>query len=115
MTPLRQRMIREMQLQQFTPRTIDNVPLGENAPLNQVLLRAAGVVQDSFGQIHVRGDMGNVQYRLIRTASADHVARCAGGIRWMCANEVVFRSWFTSNSRKSAIARSFSLSETAGC
>src|SRR5262245_63088558 len=48
----------------FTPRTISNVPLGENAPLNQVLLRAPGVVQDSFGQIHVRGDMGNVQYRL---------------------------------------------------
>ena len=48
----------------FSPRTIDNVPLGENAPLNQVLLRAPGVVQDSFGQIHVRGDMGNVQYRL---------------------------------------------------
>src|SRR5882724_9819264 len=48
----------------FTPRTIDNVPLGENAPLSQVLLRAPGVVQDSFGQIHVRGDHGNVQYRL---------------------------------------------------
>src|SRR6266404_5336035 len=48
----------------FTPRTIDNVPLGENAPLNQVLLRAPGVVQDSFGQIHVRGDHGNLQYRL---------------------------------------------------
>jgi outer membrane receptor protein involved in Fe transport len=48
----------------FTPRTIGNVPLGENAPLNQVLLRAPGVVQDSFGAIHVRGDMGNVQYRL---------------------------------------------------
>ncbi len=48
----------------FGPRTIENVPLGENAPLNQVLLRAPGVVQDSFGQIHVRGDHGNVQYRL---------------------------------------------------
>src|SRR5260370_33602187 len=48
----------------FTQRTIDNVPLGESAPLNQVLLRAPGVVQDSFGQIHVRGEMGNVQYRL---------------------------------------------------
>src|SRR5882724_7620450 len=48
----------------FTPRTIDNVPLGENAPLSQVLLRAPGVVQDSFGQIHIRGDMGDVQYRL---------------------------------------------------
>jgi outer membrane receptor protein involved in Fe transport len=48
----------------FGQRTIENVPLGENAPLNQVLLRAPGVVQDSFGQIHVRGDHGNVQYRL---------------------------------------------------
>src|SRR5262249_36396237 len=48
----------------FSPRVISNVPLGENAPLNQVLLRAPGVVQDSFGQIHVRGDHGNVQYRL---------------------------------------------------
>ena len=48
----------------FSKRTIENIPLGENAPLNQVLLRAPGVVQDSFGQIHVRGDHGNVQYRL---------------------------------------------------
>jgi outer membrane receptor protein involved in Fe transport len=48
----------------FTQRTISNVPQGENAPLNQVLLRAPGVVQDSFGQIHVRGEHGNVQYRL---------------------------------------------------
>jgi outer membrane receptor protein involved in Fe transport len=48
----------------FGNRVIQNVPQGENAPLNQVLLRAPGVVQDSFGQIHVRGDHGNVQYRL---------------------------------------------------
>ena len=48
----------------FSKQVIENVPQGENAPLNQVLLRAPGVVQDSFGQIHVRGDHGNVQYRL---------------------------------------------------
>jgi outer membrane receptor protein involved in Fe transport len=48
----------------FSKRVIENVPQGESAPLNQVLLRAPGVVQDSFGQIHVRGDHGNVQYRL---------------------------------------------------
>ena len=30
----------------------------------QVLLRAPGVAQDSFGQLHVRGDHGNLQYRL---------------------------------------------------
>jgi hypothetical protein len=32
--------------------------------LNQVLLRAPGVVQDGFGQVHVRGDHGSLQYRL---------------------------------------------------
>ena len=48
----------------FGKRVIENVPQGENAPLNQVLLRAPGVVQDSFGQVHVRGDHGNLQYRL---------------------------------------------------
>jgi outer membrane receptor protein involved in Fe transport len=49
---------------QFTPNVIASVPLGDQAPLNQVLLRAPGVAQDSFGQIHVRGDHGNLQYRL---------------------------------------------------
>lgn len=48
----------------FGKNVIADVPQGENAPLNQVLLRAPGVVQDSFGQIHVRGDHANVQYRL---------------------------------------------------
>jgi outer membrane receptor protein involved in Fe transport len=49
---------------EFTKSMIENIPQGENAPLGQVLLRAPGVVQDGFGQIHVRGDHGNVQYRL---------------------------------------------------
>ena len=49
---------------EFTPESLQSVPQGENAPLNQVLLRAPGVAQDSFGQIHVRGDHANVQYRL---------------------------------------------------
>ena len=33
-------------------------------PLNQVLLQAPGVVQDSYGQLHVRGDHANLQYRI---------------------------------------------------
>ncbi|MBS0518308.1 MAG: TonB-dependent receptor [Proteobacteria bacterium] len=49
---------------EFTPESVEAIPQGQNAPLNQVLLRAPSVVQDSFGQIHVRGDHGNVQYRL---------------------------------------------------
>ena len=40
------------------------IPQGDNAPLNQVLLQAPGVAQDSFGQIHVRGEHANVQYRI---------------------------------------------------
>ena len=48
----------------FSRTAIKNTPQGENAPLNQVLLRAPGVVQDGFGQIHVRGDHGSLQYRL---------------------------------------------------
>ncbi|MDB6112724.1 MAG: tonB dependent receptor family protein [Pedosphaera sp.] len=37
---------------------------GVNAPFNQVLLRAPGVAQDSFGQVHVRGDHANLQFRI---------------------------------------------------
>ncbi len=48
----------------FSPQALQVIPQGENAPLNQVLLQAPGVAQDSFGQIHLRGEHANVQYRL---------------------------------------------------
>ncbi|WP_211474952.1 TonB-dependent receptor [Collimonas humicola] len=40
------------------------MPQGEDTAFNDVLLRAPGVAQDSFGQLHVRGDHANLQYRL---------------------------------------------------
>jgi outer membrane receptor protein involved in Fe transport len=43
---------------------IERLPLGEATPLNQVLLQAPGVVQDSYGQLHVRGDHADLQYRI---------------------------------------------------
>jgi outer membrane receptor protein involved in Fe transport len=45
---------------------IGNQPGGENNPLPRVLLQAPGVTQDSSsaGGIHVREQMGNVQYRI---------------------------------------------------
>ena len=43
---------------------LDNQPGGTDNPLNQVLLQAPGVAQDSFGQIHIRGEHNNLQYRL---------------------------------------------------
>ena len=44
--------------------TIETLPQGNNSPLNDTLLQAPGVAQDSFGQIHVRGDHNEVQFRL---------------------------------------------------
>ncbi len=43
---------------------IANLPGRANTQLNQVVLQAPGVAQDSFGQLHVRGDHANIQYRL---------------------------------------------------
>ena len=48
----------------FSPEALQNIPQGQNAPLNQVLLQAPAVAQDSFGQIHLRGEHANVQFRL---------------------------------------------------
>ncbi len=48
----------------FSRGAIETLPQGDNAPLNQTLLQAPGVAQDSFGQIHVRGDHNEVQFRL---------------------------------------------------
>src|ERR1700722_19319 len=48
----------------FTQQAIQELPQGENTSLNQVVLQAPGVAQDSFGQLHVRGDHANIQYRI---------------------------------------------------
>ena len=43
---------------------IQALPFGSATPLNQLILQAPGVVQDSYGQLHVRGDHANLQYRI---------------------------------------------------
>ncbi len=43
---------------------IQLLPGGQNTPLNQVLLQAPGVVQDSFSQLHIRGEHNGLQFRL---------------------------------------------------
>ena len=48
----------------FSEQAIQDLPQGSNTSLNDVLLQAPGVVQDSFGQLHVRGDHANLQYRI---------------------------------------------------
>ena len=48
----------------FGSEALQTIPQGENVPLNQVLLQMPAVAQDSFGQIHVRGEHANVQFRI---------------------------------------------------
>jgi len=46
------------------PDRLDSQAQGENAPFNQTMLRFPGVAQDSFGQLHLRGEHANLQYRI---------------------------------------------------
>ena len=48
----------------FDSRAIAGAPGGDNTLLNQVILQAPDVTQDSFGQFHVRGEHNGVQYRI---------------------------------------------------
>src|SRR5216684_4319166 len=82
-------------LYEFRRPTIENQPQGDNQPFNQLLLQAPGVAQDSFGQLHVRGEHANLQYRLngvqlpeginvvgqaLETRLADRVALITGAL-----------------------------------
>ncbi len=49
---------------EISSQAIESQPRGENNPLNQVLLQAPGVSQDSFSLVHVRNEHANVQYRI---------------------------------------------------
>ncbi len=49
---------------QITSKLILAMPRGMDVPLQKLLLQAPGVAQDSFGQVHVRGDHADVQYRI---------------------------------------------------
>lgn len=49
-----------------TAEQIESQSQGDNAPMNQVILRSPGVAQDSAanGDLHVRGEHANLQYRI---------------------------------------------------
>lgn len=79
----------------FDKQDIANLPLGEGTPINQVILQSPGVVQDSYGQLHVRGDHANLQYRIngmvipeaisgfgqsLETRFADHISILTGAL-----------------------------------
>ena len=48
----------------ITQEAIEAQPHGDNTPFNQVILRSPGVANDSLGQLHVRGEHANLQYRI---------------------------------------------------
>jgi outer membrane receptor protein involved in Fe transport len=51
---------------ELTRQAIEALPQGNNTPLDKVLLQTPGVSQDSAasGELHVRNEHGNVQYRI---------------------------------------------------
>ena len=49
---------------EITKLQIDALPLPGTAGFNEVLLRTPGAAQDSFGQLHLRGEHANLQYRI---------------------------------------------------
>ena len=45
-------------------KAIENTPQGVDTSFNQILLQAPGVSQDSYGQLHIRNEHANLQYRI---------------------------------------------------
>jgi outer membrane receptor protein involved in Fe transport len=48
----------------MTARDIANIPAGEAAPLNEVLLQMPGVALDQNQEIHIRGEHAGIQYQM---------------------------------------------------
>jgi len=48
----------------FDSNAIQSQPGGDNVQLNQVMLQVPDAAQDSFGQLHIRGDHNGLQFRL---------------------------------------------------
>src|SRR5438105_10815195 len=48
----------------FGRQAIETQPQGDNQSFNRLLLQAPGVTQDSFGQLHVRNEHANTQFRI---------------------------------------------------
>src|SRR5580704_14519486 len=48
----------------FDAEAIQAAPGGDNVQLNQVMLQVPDAAQDSFGQLHIRGDHNGLQFRL---------------------------------------------------
>jgi len=70
------------------PADIAALPLGDATPMNQVILQAPGVAQDSFGQLHVRGDHGNLQYRINGVIIPEGISGFGQSLDTRAANQI---------------------------
>lgn len=43
---------------------VEDLPEGDDTSFNHVLLQTPGAAQDSYGQVHLRGEHANLQYRI---------------------------------------------------
>ena len=48
----------------FGRQAIETQPQGDNQSFNKLLLQAPGVTQDTFGQLHIRNEHANTQFRI---------------------------------------------------
>jgi outer membrane receptor protein involved in Fe transport len=74
----------------FSREDLGSLPLGDSTPINQVLLQVPGVVQDSFGQLHVRGDHSNVQYRINGVVIPEAISGFGQSLETRFANNINF-------------------------
>jgi outer membrane receptor protein involved in Fe transport len=72
----------------FDRKDIDNLPMGSATPLNEVLVRTPGMAQDSFGGIHLRGDHGNLQYRINGIILPDAISGFGQALDTRIASEI---------------------------
>src|SRR5438309_1047485 len=63
---LREQIVPSLGATRYTvgPDRLGQQSQGQDAPFNPTILRFPGVAQDSFGQLHVRGEHANLQYRI---------------------------------------------------
>jgi hypothetical protein len=50
--------------------SVQTLAQGAETPINHVLLTAPGVAQDSYGQLHVRGEHADLQFSSQRNSTA---------------------------------------------
>lgn len=75
---------------QFGAKALQQIAQGSNASLSAVLLQAPGVAEDSYGQLHVRGDHNAVQYRLDGVQLPEGVAVFGQALESRFAHSVSF-------------------------